>query len=183
VDAVLQFVPLLIVLLLVGWACWFAFVRPTLPSKPLVGTGPLKPLTGIGGWLGLIAIGQALLPLVLVGQLIVYEVENQRLWKTHPVLLGGEAVLNIGMVLFAIWCSINFFKKRKAFPQLFIWELWLIVFMPFADGLWVSVITDAPLDDLVNADDTKTTLRALINAIVWTLYTVKSVRVKNTFVN
>jgi hypothetical protein len=178
-DILIQFVPLLVVLLLVGWACWFFLLRPKTDNTAL----PVQALTGIQGWLILVAIGQVALPLVVIVQLAISLVEYRIIWKIHPIFVAGWVALYGAVLLFTLWCSFNFFKKRREFPQLFIWELWLLVFVPFLGVIWATLVTGVKIDNLLTSDDWKDVVRSLITAIAWTLYTLRSVRVKNTFAN
>jgi hypothetical protein len=178
-NSITQFVAALLVLALFGLVGWFFFLRPRTDTT----SPPSQPLKGIGGWLIVVAIGQAATPLALILRYALDFREYWSLWKTQLLPIAGEAILNLGIILFVIWCSISFFGTRKSFPRLFIWELWLLVFLRFVDDLWVSLTTGASLNNLVSEADTKGNVRALVIAIVWTAYTLKSVRVKNTFVN
>lgn len=179
-DAVKQFLPILVVLLLVGWAGWFFFLRTRKEQTYEIKT---PALTGIAGWLLPVAIGQALGPVAILLQTLISFKDYEVIWKARTVLVLGEIALNAAFFLFVVWCSINFFKKRREFPVLFIWELWLAVAVPIIDILWVAHMTGNSAGSLTDEKDMKEIFRALVFAIVWTLYALKSVRVKNTFVN
>jgi hypothetical protein len=151
---------------------------------PTLGHVTKKDLTGIGGWLILVAIGQVIGPIALLGQVARYmsTPEYSVAWKTLPLAMGGEFALNSAYFLFAIWCSINFFRKRTTFPALFIWELWLGVALPIADILLVALASSLSADELVDASSMREVIRAFVMAVIWTCYTLKSRRVRNTFV-
>lgn len=148
---------------------------------------------GIGGWLILPAIG-----IVLSIPMLAYTVFSgissiflSGLWPhlidpTSDYYLEGAIWLLpcelIGNVLFFLgYCYIAylFFSKHFSFPKYYIsFQLFYVVFL-FVDLLAVFFVIHVQPD----SDDIKELLKAIIASAIWIPYMLKSVRVKNTFIN
>lgn len=151
-------------------------------------------LRGLGGWLILIAIGLCLAPfvrIITIGQhwegyfsnLVWQTVAMPQGAKYDPLygpLLIFELLGNIFMVGFNLLLLCLFFSKRKSFPSLFIaYMLGQAAFM-ILDDIGCSLISSLKSNAAVQ--DHALAFRALIYAIIWSLYMVKSRRVKATFI-
>jgi len=110
-------------------------VPPPLPARPSSSTASptqgnqnhdaakqKKELVGIGGWLGLLAIGQAIAPVkILVSQIQYYSGLEASFWDKFPITFYGEAMLNAALVIFILYTSYLFFTKSKRFPRFFVY--------------------------------------------------------------
>ncbi|MEK6850330.1 MAG: DUF2569 family protein [Nanoarchaeota archaeon] len=131
-----------------------------------------KKLAGIGGWLGLfqylsigllIGIGGILTSIFFVG------------------LRGATILVTILTVAVFVFILINIIlveKKRLSAPRRIISFLWIICIIS------VSIVFLQPsLFVSEGVDETAyTVISSLVITIIWTLYFLKSTRVKNTFV-
>lgn len=98
-----------------------------------------------------------------------------------PLMMWGELALWGAFCLYALWCSSNFFNKRKIFPALYIWELWLVLALLIVDTVWVVHTSTVPLGAVIDAQSGRF-IFGFVTAVIWTWYTLKSKRVKDTFV-
>jgi len=146
------------------------------------------PLSGIAGWLILIAIGQVAGVIKFLGTLAQYYGDaDPKLFQQFPVMMWGEAALNIGFVVLAIYTAVLFFGKSSKFPQFFIYQWMFVIFMPLVDVVWValnlSLYTGRPFTEFAKLDPQTVGqwIGATIIAAVWITYIKKSRRVANTF--
>jgi len=102
----------------------------------------------------------------------------------HPLwqpLLVYELVFNILWLVVAVLMVILFFQKRNAFPRIFMIYLVGVFLLQVIDQVWVQQIPS--LQNQQTTADFKNLFRAAIHTTVWSLYFLKSERVKNTFVH
>lgn len=128
-----------------------------------------KKLEGIGGWLIPPLIG------LIIGSL----------WT---LLLFFDTILNqvlIDFILYGIisiayiWILSLMLRKKKAFPKIAIWFLWILAILSIlSEFLLSSYHTVEQIGYAFGSN-----LGSIIWAIIWTLYFKKSIRVKNTFIN
>jgi hypothetical protein len=161
------------------------------PPLPLVEDHQLQ---GLGGWLILIAIGLCVSPFIrifTIGHNWEGYFSNQ-IWqnvampqgtKYDPLygpllifeLLGNIIIFGLNLLLLGL-----FFSKRRAFPNLFIALILGQAIFLILDDVGAALIpalqTDATIKDHTEA------IRAIFYAIIWSLYMVKSRRVKATFI-
>jgi hypothetical protein len=164
-------------------------LRPTPPPVVSPAELPSKPqLSGIAGWLILIAIGQVVGVLKLLGSLAQYYGDvDPKLFQQFPVTVWGEAALNIGFVALAIYTAVLFFRKSSKFPKFFIYEWMFVIFIPLVDMVWIaltlSLYTGRPFAEFAELDPQTVgqSIGAMIGAAVWITYIKKSRRVANTF--
>lgn len=177
---------------LVFAAAVFAYrYRPAVTEPPPL----VEPrLVGIGGWLILVMIGLLVRPLLL-GFTIWQNVDAyapatwheltaqtgatyHALWA--PVLIL-ELLSNIGLLGLSILVMILFFQQRRTFPVFYITLLVgsaVVVSLNFVAVQWL------PLEDLASSEhDRKEVVRTVTYAVIWSLYALKSRRVKATFRN
>jgi uncharacterized protein DUF2569/uncharacterized protein DUF4339 len=168
---------------------------PSKIHEPVVSdddVGALKdfkpPLSGIAGWLILIAIGQVVGVIKLLGSLAQYYGEaDPKLFQQFPVTMWGEAALNAGFVALAIYTAVLFFQKSSKFPRFFIYQWMFIIFMPLVDMVWagltLSLYTGRSFEEFAKFDPQTVgqSIGAMIGAAVWITYIIKSRRVANTF--
>lgn len=152
----------------------------------------VKPnLTGIGGWLTLVAIGQVLAPLRLLGSAAQYfDQPNTKSALEHfPVLIWGEASMNAGLFIFIVITTVLLFRHSRKFPTLFIWQFVISIFLPFVDLAWCAIAIGAYTGRnalefaTVSPDQVRQSIAMTIGAVIWIAYILRSKRVANTFVN
>tara|TARA_Y100000310_G_C20612278_1_gene778653 strand:- start:187 stop:591 length:405 start_codon:yes stop_codon:yes gene_type:complete len=126
-----------------------------------------KELKGIKGWLLLPTIGFILSAIfwsgvfVILGfSIIIGNIDSEIV--QYVIISAISAGLSIYVLLLL-------FKKKKEFPKMAIYAMWIGVAM----NLLVSLV-DGDYSDMASG---------LGGSILWTLYLQRSVRVKNTFVN
>jgi transglutaminase-like putative cysteine protease len=161
----------------------------TIPP-PLPASG--DPLCGLRGWLILVGFGLCLAPVLRLntfGHNFESYFSND-VWQSvampqggayHPLyapllifeLLVNELCLGLNATLLVL-----FFTKRKAFPALYVFFLVGNAGFMIIDDVGSSVISAAK----ATGDSHVEVIRAVPSAIIWTLYALKSRRVKATFV-
>jgi hypothetical protein len=139
---------------------------------------------GFGGWLLLIAIGQWL---GLLSKLVEF-VWALPTWAgewSDPALQRaavGEAGLSAGLLAFMLYTAIAMSLKRRAFPTLFRIELGLFVVVPLLSIGWVQASTGVAVDKASFAGIAAEAVGGTIAAWISMLYSLRSARVRNTFV-
>ena len=152
---------------------------------------PDNTLAGLGGWLILVSIGVCIRPLVLL-LTIVKSVPSYSatFWANHTVPGGVnyhplwaptllyELVANLVLLVLSSWLVLEFFRRRRWFPPLFI--------LVAVAGLAVDLL-DVLLAHGIPAVQAKginwvPTGQMLAWTLIWSLYMVKSQRVRSTFV-
>lgn len=154
---------------------------------PATETGP----RGIGGWLLLIAFGQVIGTLRLLATLALhYSVpQNQEFFRQYPATAYGELALNAFMVLLAIWTLSLFFRESRYFPRFFVGEVVATIALPILNTVWVALTLSrqigAPFSGFFFFEPVEIAQLglAVIAALIWIPYVLRSRRVKNTFVN
>lgn len=154
-----------------------------------------KELCGLGGWLLVVGLGRVLAPLSII-RLIISDVlpiftngyitlvstpghvGYSPLWKPF---FSFELIGNSIYFGLCIYLLVLFFQKKKSFPKWFIGAMLYLVVFSFIDNMFagytmysVGYKLDKPMLDFI---------RASAYALLWIPYTLKSVRVRNTFVN
>jgi hypothetical protein len=143
-------------------------------------TGP----EGFGGWLLLIAIGQWLGVFGALVQLLLELPGYAGQWGDPSMRRAviGDAGLDVAMLAFMFYVTVMMSMKRREFPTLFRIQLALLVVVPLLSTWWVSFSTGKPLESL---DFTATAVNAVIATIgasLSILYSLRSQRVRNTFI-
>jgi transglutaminase-like putative cysteine protease len=165
--------------------------RPTVTEPPPL----VEPrLAGIGGWLILVMIGLLVRPLLL-GFTIWQNADAYAPTTWHelttptganyhalwaPVLII-ELLANIGMLGLSILVIILFFQQRRTFPAFYITLLVGSAVLVVLDSV---VIQWLPIEDFASSEqDLREVVRTVTYAVIWSLYALKSRRVKATFRN
>ncbi len=139
---------------------------------------------GFGGWLLLIAIGQWL---GLLRELVefVWALPTWASRWSDPALHRaalGEAGLSAGLLAFMLYTAIIMSMKRREFPTLFRIELGLFVVVPLLSTGWVSASTGVAVDKMSFAGIAAEAVAGTIGAWISMLYSLRSARVRNTFI-
>jgi hypothetical protein len=147
-------------------------------------TGTSDRLEGFGGWLLLIAIGQWLGVFGTLGDFLMELPDYAAQWSDPAVRHGivGEALLDAGLVAFMLYTAIMMNMKRHEFPTLFRLQLALVVVLPVLSVLWMSRSTGQPLGTADFAATATHAVVGVIGASISILYSLRSERVRNTFV-
>jgi hypothetical protein len=154
-----------------------------------------KSLNGLGGWLILIGIGIVFGPLQMLMEFIPlysemftngsYEVLTtpgsiayNPFWA--PVVIT-ELLVNILILLTAVYIAVKFFTKKSNFPK---WYIGLAVFtlvFLVIDAFAIKLVL--PNAAVFDPDTVKEIFLQVFRVLVWVPYMLKSKRVKATFVN
>lgn len=176
-EFILQLLPLAL-LILGALAIWFFAWRE----------GKKRPegakIEGFGGWLLIVAICQWFGTLSLFADFLKALPEYEKHWS-NPIarrVIMAEAGLTLGFVGFMIYVAIMMSLKRRVFPLLFRIELVLIVVGPLIILLWAAAVSDASLEKLNFGTEVTRSIGRAVGAAIWILYSLRSVRVRNTFV-
>ena len=147
-------------------------------------TSASKKLEGFGGWLLLIAIGQWLGVFGTLGDFLMELPDYAAQWSDPAVRRGivGEAVLDAGLIAFMFYTAIMMNMKRHEFPTLFRLQLALVVVLPVLSILWMSRSTGQALGTVDFAATAAQAVAGVIGASISILYSLRSERVRNTFV-
>lgn len=148
-------------------------------------TGP----SGIGGWLILPLLGIMVTPIVWAVGLTDYT----GIWDAMPFLTVPQKAFLIlesvaGFALTVAAASLLLYlmyKKLEIFPGLYIIWLWALPGFVILDALLFFWIFDnfVSFEDVFDRETKRSITRGIGQAILWTAYMYKSVRVENTFVN
>ncbi|WP_369417976.1 DUF2569 domain-containing protein [Cohnella mopanensis] len=151
-------------------------------------------ISGLGGWLVLVQIGLYATLLLLFVQFFnttipafspdIWGVLTDKQSAVYDPLwapaLVYEALYNVLMFAFCIYCLINLYSKKTIFPRLMI--------IGYSSGLIFGIIdyvliTQIPLaNELEDGSLMRSILRAALSCAIWIPYLLKSERVHNTFV-
>jgi uncharacterized YccA/Bax inhibitor family protein len=139
---------------------------------------------GFGGWLLLIAVGQWL---GILRELVefVWALPTWTSQWSDPILRRaaiGEAGLSAGLIAFMFYTVIMMSLKRGEFPTLFRIELALYVVVPLLSLGWVSASTGAMVDGASFAGIAAEAIIGTIGAWISMLYSLRSARMRNTFI-
>lgn len=151
-------------------------------------------VSGLGGWLVLIQIGLYFSILLLSIQLFKYSlpVFSTDTWEAltstqsdvyHPMwapLLIFETVYNVLFLLFSVFILVKFYGKKRMFPRLMI----IFYSVSLAMGIIDLVLSyQIPfMRQLADGSSIREILKSIIACSIWIPYLIKSVRVRNTFI-
>src|SRR5262245_7213396 len=150
---------------------------------------------GLGGWLVLVGLGLFLSPLFVVYRLWrdFVPIFREGSWEaiTTPgnaaynlwwgPLILAEAFINVVIIAVSILLLVLFFERSNRFPRLFVIFYVSTVLIALLEGLALSLIPQATAAMGI-AEPLRGIGPAMIGALIWWAYMVKSRRVKNTFV-
>ena len=151
--------------------------------------------SGLGGWLILFMLGLIFLPIKLGAFLATayYPIFSEGYWEIlttpgsdayhvlwAPILIF-EIIGNSAFLMAAIVLLVFFFQKHHRFPKLIIWFLALNVAFVVIDFFVANLIPAVAAEP--DPESNRELIRTIIGAAIWIPYFLKSVRVKNTFVN
>ncbi len=154
-----------------------------------------KSPVGIGGWLVFPALGLIVTPFTMGFQFYrdLLPALTPEVWNAvtdpqsaayHPLwapVIIFEVLANLALIFFTLLLSWLFFSRSKRVPALFVLWLALLAGTQIVDQLLtaqIPALAEQPTDPAVMRD----LARSIISAAVWIPYFLKSVRVKNTFI-
>lgn len=147
----------------------------------------------IGGWLILLGIRVALLPLILMSDIIRSGLLDMNSWTALDtlkdqvqyfikLLFFAEAIAFALLIGYGVLLIFLFFKKRESFPRLFIiFSCCLLAFL-IADNIAAIYIRSVTNQSLIDMEDIPTAVLSLLYILAWMAYVAKAERVKETFV-
>lgn len=138
-----------------------------------------RKLTGIAGWLALLAVLQvANLLFHVVGLARLLPAVGQ-LFALQPIVVGYELIANLVTVILLLYTTLLLFRRRQAFPFMLRVQLWAVAVLHLVDFALVRLLIGPTRSTWA---ETGEMLGHVTAAIVWSAYTLQSVRVRNTFV-
>jgi Protein of unknown function (DUF2569) len=158
--------------------------EPYIINTPVT-SAPAGP-KGIGGWLVLVAIGQVLGPLRLIGTLAEYYANNDTLvaFGKIPVTMYGELVIYLVYLGITLFTSFVFFAHKRIFKLWFTIEVATVALDAILDYFWVSATTGVSVQALLETQGNLfQAMGATLVGLIWMAYVWCSKRVRNTFVN
>lgn len=141
----------------------------------------------VGGWMILPLIGLIISPFRLTYDLFQLGFLNSATWNfvyTDGGSIGFlifftlECIANVGLLVFAIFLIIQFFKRRTSLPNL-ISIYFLLNILSVVLDTWIA---DAAFDLSMEDEDVSSIVRLLVASCIWIPYFQISTRVKDTFV-
>lgn len=152
-------------------------------------------VSGLGGWLILIQIGLFLTIVLLAVQLIqqivpIFTTETWELLTSkqsdyyHPLwgpVLIFELVYNVLFLLFSLYTVFAFYSKKAILPRLMIIFYSVSLVVGIIDYLLLLQIPMA--SELEDGSSMREIAKSVLTCAIWIPYFIKSVRVRNTFVN
>lgn len=136
-------------------------------------------LTGIAGWLLLLAILQvASLLFHAIGLARLLPIV-ERFFALHPIVVGYELIADLVTVTLLLYTTLLLFRRRHTFPFMLRVQLWTIAVLHLVDFA-VTRFLIGPTRSIWL--ETGEMIGHVTAAIVWSAYTLQSVRVRNTFV-
>jgi hypothetical protein len=171
---------------------------PPLPPRPIsrpIAIEPglklnIEPLP-IGGWLILVAIGQTLGPLRLIGSIgQYYATLDWKIARAFPAAFFGEALLNTAYLALIVYTTVLFWRKSRHFPRYFWYETLATLIVFPLNAVWVAMTISiasgrsfsALFAESFEPQETGRLIAAVIAGFLWTWYLYKSKRVAKTFI-
>jgi uncharacterized protein DUF2569 len=137
------------------------------------------------------AIGLVLTPIVLLKGLVeLLPVLDPEIWQQltepgsdayHPLwatVVIYELLANVGFLVFTLWLGFLFVRKSSRAPSVFITWLAINLAIQLIDLLLIAQIPAIAGESVASVGEI---VRAVIQAIIWIPYFLRSERVRNTF--
>lgn len=154
-----------------------------------------KTIEGIGGWLILVAIGIVFAPIRIVAQVFpIYwrlfsngsldilttpgTAGYNPLWMPYLIF---ESTANVGLVIAWLYIAVQFFRKKRRFPALYVKIIVATFVFQLVDAF--SIMTILPDGKALDSDTIKEIGRTVFSACIWIPYLLISKRAKVTFVH
>lgn len=134
---------------------------------------------GIAGWLAVLATFQVLGLLYRVAGLAGNLSSISRSFATQPVVFGYALAADLAVVTLTLYCTLLLFRRRQPFPSTFRLQLWIVATLHLFDFALRRLLLGSTRSMVY---ETAEMVGLVTIAIVGSLYTLQSVRVRNTFV-
>jgi len=153
-----------------------------------------KKIEGLGGWLILVCLG--LFFSIIKGIFAIYDFKpyfSLEVWKylsdpssegyhfLYRYALIFDLTSNIVLVIFIATLLVLFFRKRSNFPKLIIVLYITCIVVTIVDTFLWSIISGS-FSLAMGSGSVLSTFLVIIEYLIWTMYFLKSKRVKNTFI-
>lgn len=165
---------------------------PPIEANPL-SVSEMSVPQGFGGWLLIPMISITLTPLRILNSLSDVDIYSLPTWVTletssspafYPAqipILIFELAGNIGALVFALLLVLFLYKKRSIFPRAYIMIFGAILLFHFCDNLLATYFVK--VENLALAKEWTSLIITSIAYALWTVYFLRSERVKATFTN
>ncbi|MES9875269.1 MAG: DUF3857 domain-containing protein [Candidatus Sedimenticola sp. 6PFRAG7] len=160
-----------------------------LYDPPYIKTSETDPqLAGLSGWLLLVALIVTITPFRLAFESAdLLDAFSYRTWNLMSEQLGfalvglvaAEIVFNAALIVTMLFIAVLFFTQRHTFPKIFIGYL-VISFFGSSLDLLVFHLLEIP-EFQVTTEEIVELARFGFTSLIWSLYMLKSKRVKATF--
>jgi len=161
----------------------YLVARRWMNNRPAAPAG--APIEGFAGWLLFLAIAQWFAVLSVAGELLRQIPLYQRYGDVPETRTATivEAVGHLAVLAFVLWAAIAMARRSRLFPGLLRIELVLLVILPVLNLFWVTSETGTYVTEpkLWIAVALRFVVTGLF-ATAWFVYSLRSVRVRNTFV-
>jgi hypothetical protein len=155
-------------------------------------------LKGLGGWLFLVAISVTLSPFVAVVtdyaqffQVITIEewgalrdINSPTYIPYYGLVVTLEAIFSFIIDAYLFYLMYLFWSEKSGFPSLYIKVIFASLIYTIVNIIAISlVLPDLTTEDLFDEPTIRVIVHLIFTILVWVPYMIKSVRVKNTFIN
>ncbi len=168
---------------------FFSFKYIYFYDPPYQETGQInRELEGISGWLVLPALSLIFNPLkIAAGSYDGWYIFSATQWSivgdatgnSMLITIAFEMITNVAMFVMGLFLIVMFFTRRSSFPRLFIMYFVFCTTVLAVDLLVVHLLPYPELD--VEPSQYTELIQATLYTVIWSLYFIKSKRVKATF--
>lgn len=140
-------------------------------------------LEGFGGWLLLLAVMQWL-------NFLLWAIVTAAMAFDHQTWLGNQsrtlslihAPLAAMATAFTLYVNAAMMRRKKSFPPLFRIQLCINVLLPLLLTVIEVMMPTDPDVRLAWASEVRAAIVPAVASVLWYVYSLKSVRVRNTFI-
>lgn len=160
------------------------------PALAVAADGP----SGLGGWL-ILPILHLVTTVLLSGYNLLLVTQN---WEGIVALATGQLdssyqwlvwpitislVMGVGVVAFAIYLLVILFQKKRELPGLMVWFYFVLLAVTLVESGMIFQYVELRESSADVGQAGKDLARAVIAAVIWIPYFLRSKRVQATFVN
>jgi len=134
----------------------------------------------VRGWLILFFV--SVISVIYISIISILDLGNLPL-ETPGLLYGTEFISNLIIMIFALVVFIlGYYKRKKYTPKLVICYLWTVTLISFIPPIIFVSESEIAFSTFLSGTWIKFA-RSVIISVLWTIYFLKSKRVRETFVN